>query len=111
MSFYDPCLGTYNAFRGDEVLQHEAPTLYHSSSHGCIAASIAVRELGKPWRSRCIDFYAASLTSEKVRACLACAPNRMSPTAHSMPCLADAALVPLPLRRTAARGSAHKKRR
>ncbi len=72
MSALDPCLGTYNAWRGDEVLQSVEPTLYHAASvYACSSARLALLEHASPWRSRCVDFYFASMSVEQARAAAA----------------------------------------
>jgi len=68
MAAQDPCLGTFNAYRGDEVVAGPNPTLYHTSStYGSSCARLALLEHASPWRSRCVDFYLASLSVEQVR--------------------------------------------
>jgi hypothetical protein len=70
MSRLDPCLGTLNSYRGDEVLQSRTPTLYaaaDAAAYDSAVARLAAAQLPhSSSRSRLLDCFASlSMTIEE----------------------------------------------
>jgi hypothetical protein len=82
MSLNDPVLGTYNAWRGDEVLAMAEPTLYHApDDYGSSVARLALQEQGVSFRSRLVETHggvAVVVEQARLITAFAAPPSRRS---------------------------------